>query len=150
MALAAADPQDRADQLLALTERLTDLLSQETAAFERRRPHEAAATLEETGRLANVYRHESARIRRDPGLLADLSPEMKRKLVSATEAFDAACRRHERALSAARTVTEGVVKAIADEIASARVPNAGYGPGARSGAAAANLAASAITLNRRA
>ena len=84
MALAAADPQDRADQLLALTERLTDLLSQETAAFERRRPHEAAATLEETGRLANLYRHESARIRRDPGLLAGLSPDMKRKLVSAT------------------------------------------------------------------
>lgn len=149
MALAAADAHDRAEQLLALTERLTELLGQETAAFERRRPHEAAVTLEETGRLANLYRHESARIRRDPTLIAGAPVELRRRLVTATEDFDAACRRHERALTAARTVTEGMVKAIADEIASTRVPNAGYGPGARPGMAA-HQAASAITLNRRA
>jgi hypothetical protein len=146
--LAAIDAEDRASQLLTLTERLTALLTQETAAFERRRPHEAIPTLEETGRLANLYRHEAARVRANPALLADASPEQRLRLVRATQAFDATCRRHERAVLAAKTVTEGVVKAIADEVAAARAPAQGYGPGATSVAAAA--AASAITLNRRA
>ena len=146
--LAAIDAGDRADQLLTLTERLTALLTRETAAFERRRPHEAAPTLEETGRLANLYRHEAARVRADPGLLSGASPEQRLRLVRATQAFDATCRRHERAVSAARTVTEGMVKAIADEVAASRAPAPAYGPGATAVAAAA--ATSAITLNQRA
>lgn len=146
--LNAIDAEDRAGQLLTLTERLTALLTQETAAFERRRPHEAAATLEETGRLANLYRHEAARVRANPALLSSATPEQRQRLVRATQAFDATCRRHEQAVAAARTVTEGLVKAIADEVALSRAPAPAYGPGAT--AVASMASASAITLNRRA
>ncbi len=38
-------------------------------AFEARRPHEVAANTEEVGRLANLYRRESARLRETPSLL---------------------------------------------------------------------------------
>ena len=48
MALAANDADDRVQQLLVLTDRLTDLLAAETRAFEARRPQDAAATSEET------------------------------------------------------------------------------------------------------
>ena len=56
MGLAADDATDRVDQLIALTERLTDILRLDLRAFENRRPHEVAARAEEHGRLANLYR----------------------------------------------------------------------------------------------
>lgn len=148
MALAAADADDRVEQLLALTERLTGLLGRETQAFERRKPHEAATTIEETGRLANLYRHESARIRREPALVSGAAPAARVRLMDATVAFEAVLARHERALAAAKTVTEGLVRAVAEEVAEARGSGAGYGPGARIGATRASSVA--VTLNRTA
>ena len=70
MAISATDAADRVDQLIVLTERLTGLIALDAQAFEQRRPQDAAANLEETSRLANVYRHESARVRANPHLIA--------------------------------------------------------------------------------
>ena len=52
----------------------------------------------------------------------------------------------EAILEAAKTVTEGLVRAIAEEVASKRASGAGYGPGATATAADTR----AITLNQRA
>ena len=127
MALAANDAADRVDQLITLTERLTDLIGEECRAFAARRPFEAAANIEETSRLANLYRHESMRIRQDRSLLDGASLDKRRRLVRSTEAFDAVLARHGRALAAAKTITEGIVHAVAEEIANNRDTGAGYG-----------------------
>lgn len=147
MAIAATDAQDRVEQLVILTERLTGLIAQSAQAFEDGRPQAAASVLEETTRLANLYRHESARVRADPTMVSGASPVLRTQLVRATEAFDAVLARQGRAIEAARTITEGLVKAIADEVAVQRGQQAGYGPGS---AATARSAATAITLNQRA
>ena len=147
MALAANDAADRVDQLITLTERLTDLIGEECRAFEARRPFEAAANIEETSRLANLYRHESMRIRQDRSLLDGASLDKRRRLVRSTEAFDAVLARHGRALAAAKTITEGIVHAVAEEIANNRDTGAGYGPTAASASAGK---ATAVTLNKRA
>lgn len=149
MALAASDAADRVDQLIILTERLTDLIAAEAKAFETRRPQDAAANVEETQRLANIYRHESMRVRAEPQLVFGAPVELRRRLIRATEAFDAVLARHGRALEAAKTVTEGLVRAIAEEIASQREQASGYGPAAVAPASSAT-AATAITLNRTA
>lgn len=146
MTLSAEDPGDRARQLTALTQRLTDLIAADTRAFEARRPQEAAARMVETGELANIYRRESLRIRRDPTLLEGAALEERRSLARATEAFEAVLARHGRALEAAMTVTEGLVQAIAGEVAAARARGAGYG----AGGVALRGDASAVTLNSRA
>lgn len=137
---------ERVEQLIQLTGRLTDLISEECRAFEQRRPHDVTITLEETTRLANAYRHESSRIRADASLIEGAPLERRRALARATEAFDAVLARHGRALEAARIVTEGIVKSVADEVAATRETGAGYGPGA----AAVSGSATAITLNRSA
>lgn len=147
MALAAHDAADRVDQLTILTERLTALLAEECQAFERRRPQDVAGQVEETQRLANLYRHESTRVRANPGLVAAAPAVQRQKLMRATEAFDAVLARHGRALQAAKTVTEGLVRAVAEEVASQRTSATAYGPGASQSAPAA---ATAITLNKRA
>ncbi|MBL8769739.1 MAG: flagellar basal body protein [Phenylobacterium sp.] len=147
MALAAQDAADRCEQLTVLTERLTELAAAQAQAFEQRRPNAAAALLEETSRLANLYRHESARIRADPSLIEGAPLAARTALVRATEAFDAVLARQGRAIEAARIITEGLVKCIADEIAAQRSQVSVYGSG---GVQTSTVAPTAITLNRRA
>ena len=147
MAIPSHDAAERVEQMTVLTERLTNLVALEAQAFEARRPQDAVAYVEETGRLANIYRHESARIRANPDLIAGASLTQRARLVRATEAFDAVLARQTRAVAAAQFVTEGLVRAIAEEVASQRQQGASYGPGATAGPTAA---ATAITLNKRA
>ena len=147
MAIAAADASDRVEQLTILTERLTELVAAQAQAFEQHRPQDAADLLDETSRLANLYRHESGRVRADPGLVEGALADARAQLVRATEGFDAVLARQGRALDAARTVTEGLVRCIAEEVASQRAQSATYG---ESGAAGAGAGATAITLNKRA
>lgn len=147
MAIAATDAQDRVEQLTLLTERLTELIALEAQAYEERRPQDAAAQQDETARLANVYRHESARIRNNPRLVAEAPLALRTRLVRATEAFDAVLARQGRALEAAKIITEGLVRAIAEEVADKRTTGAGY---RRGGAASAAASATSITLNKRA
>jgi hypothetical protein len=145
--MTAENAPDRVEQLIALTERLTELVAKEAAAFEQRRPQDAAAFVEETAKLANIYRHESAKVRANPQMVAQAPLASRQGLIRATEAFDAVLARQGRALDAAKTVTEGLVRAIADEVASQRQQSSGYGPGATPYAPGAAVA---ITLNQRA
>ncbi len=149
MAIAAIDADDRVHQLTLLTERLTDLIAKEALAFESHRPHEAAQYVEETAKLANVYRHESMRVRANVALVEAAKPELRQRLIRATEAFDAVLARQARAVSAAKTVTEGLVHAVASEIANQRAaPATTYGAGGMVNDRPAM--GSAITLNRKA
>ena len=134
-------------RLIALTEQLSERMRLDAEAFEARRPLEAAARIEETQRLANLYRFESDRVKQNPSLIAGGSLQLRRKLADASRAFEAALARHGRAVYALKAITEGVVKAIAEEVGRARAATAGYGPGAR---LATYDTAVAIALNRKA
>ena len=147
MMIAAQEPNDRVAKLILLTERLTELVALEAAAFEQRRPHDAARHVDETSRLANLYRHESARVRAEPKLVESAPVSQRIALMRATEAFDAVLARQGRALEAARTITEGLVRASADEVAVQHNERSGYGAG---GARNVTTAPVAITLNQKA
>ena len=138
---------ENVQRLIALTEQLTERMRLDAEAFEARRPHEAAGRIDETQKLANLYRFESDRVRQNPAMVAGASPTLRQKLARASVAFEATLARHGRAVYALKTVTEGVVKAIAEEVAKARAATAGYGPGARM---TTSDTAVAIALNRRA
>ena len=138
----------RIEQLINLTERLTGLIADQAQAFEARRPQDAAANMEETSRLANTYRREAEQMRAQPSLFSDAPIKLRYRLIQATEAFDAVIARQGRAITAAKTITEGLVQAIAQEVASQRTSNSAYGPtGAKP---VVPGAATAVTLNQRA
>jgi hypothetical protein len=147
MAISAEDPRDRVRQLTLVTERLSELVTLEAQAFEARRPQDAAAYMEETARLANIYRHESSRVRADPRMVADAPLAERTRLIRATEAFDAVLARQGRAIAAAKIVTEGLVQAIAEEVVALRSRTTNYGAG---GVKTPDNSARAITLNKRA
>ena len=138
---------ENVQRLIALTEQLTERMRQDAAAFEARRPLEAAGRIDETQKLANLYRFESDRVRQNPSLIAGASLQLRQRLARASEAFEAALARHGRAVYALKEITEGVVKAIAEEVGRARAATAGYGPGAR---VATRDMGVAIALNRTA
>ena len=146
LTIAAADPSDHVDQLLALTERLAALLIEQTRLFEARRPQDAAAITARAADLATLYRRESARVRSNPLILAGAPRTKRERLLEATRAFEVVLKRHGAAIYACKTVTEGLVRAVAQEVAQRRAPPAGYGPSAL----ATTGDGSAITLNRRA
>ena len=148
MTMMQGGSEDRVEKMIELSERLTELVAQDAQAFEQRRPLDVARNLEESSRLANLYRHEAARLRAAPHLIEQAPIQVRARLVRATEAFEAVLARQGRALEAARTVTEGLVRAIAEEVASQRAGAGSYGPGASAPDAAGS--ATAITLNRRA
>ena len=133
-------------QLILLTERLTAQMAADATDFEARRPLKAAERVAATAELANLYRHESARVKAEPALIAGASPAARLKLRQASEAFEAVLARHARAIEAAKTVTEGVVRAIAEEVARTRSSGSGYGPGARTEAAQATARADSARL----
>ena len=138
----------RLEQLIVLTERLTGLIADQAQAFEARRPQDAAKNMEETSRLANIYRREAEQMRAHPSLFSDAPVKLRYRLIQATEAFDAVIARQGRAIHAAKTITEGLVQAIAQEVANQRTSNSAYGPtGAKP---VVPGAATAVTLNRKA
>ncbi len=146
MALTAGTSAQRMAQLILLTERLTGLIAEQLRAFEACRPQDAAGNAEETARLANLYRHESLKVKSDPSLLEGAPAELREQLVAATQAFDAVLARHGRAVEAAKTITECLIRAIAEEVHRQRNAVASYGPKAMQ----APRAATAVALNRRA
>jgi hypothetical protein len=133
------------EAVVKLTERLTALLAEQARAFEQHRPHDAAAGLPEVTRLTQIYTAASAAVRAQPKLVEAAPAQLRRRLLTATEAFDAVLQRQGRALAASKSITEGLVRAIADEIAVTRNVGRAYGPGA-----ARPAPATAITLNRKA
>ncbi len=127
MALSAQTGSERARQLTALTIRLGDRLDRESETLEAHRPQDLYDGIEETRNLSNLYRHECARIKMDPDLLKGMSPPEKLALKTATQIFNDRLARYERALGAAKTVTEGVIAAVAEELNATRSQTATYG-----------------------
>lgn len=141
--------EDRAEQLLAMTLRLTALVEEEIAAVKARKLDASTANWDEKERLVHAWRLEVSRIKADPSQMSGLSYTRKEALKAAAQNLEAQLQAHERALSAARTVTEGLVRSIAAEIAESRSAPVGYGAkGAPAGGP--RREASGLTVNAKA
>jgi len=144
-----SDPElarPRVRQLIDLTRRLTGRLGAETRALEERRPQDIAEGLSQTQEMANLYRRDSAHVKADPALLSAAPLEDRRELLDVTRLFDETLNRHAQAVEAARRISEGLVRAIAEEVTAARAPAAAYAADGR----AASGDGRAVALNRMA
>jgi hypothetical protein len=147
MALIADDAKDRAEQLIMLTERLTALILAETAHIEAREPPLAGPLADEKNRLANAYRLELARIKQDRDLLAGAPASALARLRDLTAKLHEALADHEIALGAVKIVAEGLVQAMAEEVARVRGGAQTYGAKGGFGAPTSPVA---VALDRKA
>jgi vacuolar-type H+-ATPase subunit F/Vma7 len=127
MALLANDGKDRAEQLLLLTDRLIEYIAEETRRIDAREPPLEGAAADEKNRMANAYRLELARIKQDRTLLEGAPQTVLDQLKKRTTALHEHLAQHEMALGAVKLITEGLVQAMAEEIARQRGGAAGYG-----------------------
>lgn len=125
MALIADDANDRAEQLLLMTERLMALAAEDTRRIKERQPLEGAEG-DEKNRLANAYRLELARIKQEPSLIEGAPPELLTRLRQQTVALHETLAAHEIALNAVKMISEGMVHAMAEEVARQRLSGANY------------------------
>ncbi len=145
----ASDPQTAAThvrRLTNLTAALTERLEAETRAFAAHRPQDIVEGLSRTQEMANLYRRESAQLKAQPGLASGAPVSDRMGLIKATERFEAVLASHTAAVTAARTISEGIVRAIAGQVVETRATGSGYGATGR----AATADGTAITLNRSA
>lgn len=145
----SADPTTAAlhvGALIELTRRLTARLEAETLALRERRTRDLVAGQAETQEMANAYRRESAQLKARPDVLKAATPTDRMELIAATRVFEAALAAHARVVEAARTVSEGLVRTIAGEIAAQRGSPSAYG----SAGHATQVDARAVALNRTA
>jgi hypothetical protein len=143
-------PQDRADQLLAMTKRLTALVNAEIAALNARKLDGGSADWDEKERLAHTWRLEVAHIKQNPSALAGVPEAAKAALREAARGLEDALAKHAHSLAAMKEVTEGLVRSIAAEIASTRSAPAAYGRSGIVNQPAKTEAASGLTVNAKA
>jgi len=127
MALAAHSPTDRVEQLIILTEKLTEIILTEIGLLKERRPSELKPLEAEKTKLSKIYAREMALINQDRSLIADAKQELKLALKKATALFRDTLGEYTTMLSGARQVTEDMVHSIATEVAKKRKPVVAYG-----------------------
>lgn len=127
MALAAHDMTDRLEQLTALTRRLTELMVIETEALKARELDASSKDWEEKENLAHTYRIEMTELTRNPDSILSVPIELRRSLFEATRRFQEVLADHAKALNAMKEISEGLVEAIAKDLAAETAGPASYG-----------------------
>jgi hypothetical protein len=123
------DVNERAEQLLAMTQRLASLVAAEIEAMKTRKLTSNSSEWDEKERLVHAWRLEVSRIKADPSLMAGVGADQKAALRDAAKQLEDGLESHAHQLVATKSVTEGLVRSIAAEIASSRSAPAAYGRG---------------------
>ena len=135
----------RIADLVSVTVRLTALIERETELLSGHKPAEIAAFADEKARLAATYAREMLELKRAAKHVAAAPKSILDQLKSTTAKLRAALDAHARLVLRLRRIGEGLIRAIAEEVAAKRTPQFGYD--AKAGYAGKSKPASAIALN---
>jgi hypothetical protein len=133
----AANPEFRAhaiakiNQIITLCGHLGSVIQQEIKILAERRPSDLKPLLETKNRLTEQYQAEMAAMREHPEMVKAAPPDDIERLKDATFLLHGILDQYRTSLTAAKTVTERLVKAIGDEVASRRQPMKSYGANAQ-------------------
>ncbi len=113
--------------LMGLTKRLVEVIVAENAVLNnRKRASDAKHLIEEKSRLASAYAREMDVMRKNGGARAFGTADQLRELKRETAAFHQILDDHKQIVERARTLTEGMLKAVGDEVAKRNQPAQGY------------------------
>jgi len=114
--------------LIAMAERLIGALEADIAALKAGRPQEMRTIEPEIQRLSALYGREAAGL--DPARAKAAPSELRQKFFDTTVRFREALALHTRLLTAVRNASEGIVKAVAEEVERRRSSVRTYAPAA--------------------
>jgi len=116
----------KTDRLMALTARLTEALLGDISALERGRPREMLSPKPDIQQLLALYAREAAAFA--PSAVQALPKDARDELTEATKAFREVLKRHGSILTRMRKANEGMIRAIADDVARKKSAQRPYTP----------------------
>lgn len=119
------------ERLIDMAERLVAALQDDITALSAGRPASLRTAEPEIQRLTALYGREAHGF--DPRLAQNAPPTLRQRFVAITSKFREVLQLHTRLLARVKNASEGMIKAIADEVNRTHAPTRTYGP--RPGAA---------------
>lgn len=123
-------PADLVERMLELTTGLAGIVRRETGFLRERAQADIAALQPEKIRIANDYAMDAQAIHRRRDLIDRAPAERVSKLKSAMIDLDRALAENVEALTAARSVSEGLIRMVANAMNERAAPTLGYGSNA--------------------
>lgn len=114
------------DDLIAITNRLIDLMGKEIEMLRSMRPQDIGALQKDKVNLALAYERHMQELRDDPSLLAAAGPDIKAELKRITGRFQEVLDENESAIKAVKSVSEKLLTAIANAVTEQRGNAAAY------------------------
>jgi hypothetical protein len=120
-------PSDLAERVLLVSTQLTDVICRETAMLEANEPLRIIELQDEKIRLANDYAMDIRAIAQRKDLIDRAPAEKIARVKAAMAKLDAALTRNRDVLTAAKSVSERILKSVADTVNERKAPALGYG-----------------------
>lgn len=130
-----------------LTTELTDLITRETNLLQARRPQEAKVLHGEKNRLMAEYKIAIGRLKSNEHLLGNKESAERKYLRGLTDKLREAIRDHARIVLRLKSVTEGLIRSVGEEVRKKNNPVLGYGQNA-SIAQGRNARPTSLSLNQ--
>jgi hypothetical protein len=141
-----SDHLSKAEEMIALTARLSALIEDDVSMLVARRPSALANNDADRTTALLLYGKAAAEMK-STGALTQLPANTKQRLQAVTARLHKALKEQGRLLLSFRHVTEGLVKAVADVVAARETPSVYAKSGIMARSSLANRSA-AMTLNQ--
>jgi flagellar biosynthesis/type III secretory pathway chaperone len=126
-AAAELTPIALVERIMVLSEQLTQIVARETEYLETRQPLKISELQEEKTRLANEYAMDIQAIRLRKELIDRAPAEKVGRLKVMMAKLDATLTANRNALAATKSVSERILKSVADAVNEHKAPMLGYG-----------------------
>jgi hypothetical protein len=114
------------ERVIHMAERLIEALEADIAALENGKPQEMRTTHPEIQKLSAVYGREAASI--SPDAAKEASAPLRNSLMAVTRRFAEVLSRHSRIVVRVKNASEGMIRAIAEEVDRKNVSTRTYAP----------------------
>ncbi|MDO8422690.1 MAG: hypothetical protein Q7S99_11070 [Parvibaculum sp.] len=148
LSAAQLSPSDLVERVLLVSTQLLDVISRETELLETQQPLKIGELQAEKIRLANEYAMDIQAISMRKELLDRAPAEKIARLKVAMTKLDVGLARNRNVLGAAKSVSERILKSVADSVNEQKTPSLGYGRNAAMTNRPGNRSA-AISLDSR-
>ena len=116
----------RVERVIALTDRIADALDADVSALEKGRPRELHTLDPSIQQLTALYAREAGSI--NASVARSLSPELRNRLSASTKRMNDLLKRHQRIITRVRNASEGLIRAVAQEVERRRSFQRSYAP----------------------
>jgi hypothetical protein len=116
----------RIERLISLAERIIVALESDIAALKEGRPNALATNDPEIQKLTAIYGREAKGF--DPKLAENAAPTLRQRFFAITAKFREVLQLHARMLTRVKNASEGIIRAIAQEVDRANAPMRTYSP----------------------